>query len=158
MFIERDNKVLGEKAIPHSRVESLIEWAFILVFIAFLLIVTGIALTRGISNTNAVVVGISGIFLTGLVLYKFRRNYRVYYGLFEVISALALGGFTIARAVNYTSVSFIEFIYAPDSLGTLLGLSSSIYIVVRGMDNISEARKKTEIDKNKSDDLHKRSR
>lgn len=183
MFIERDNKVLieklesfqqrlrGEKAIPHPRAEprekaiphphvkprefNVLEWATILVHVALVLSITGIALTRGIGNTNAVIVGISGIFLSGLVLYIFRGKYRACYGLFEVISALALGGFTIARAVNYTSLSFIEFIYSPDSLATLLGLSSSIYIVVRGMDNISEARKKAEINKNKSDDLHK---
>jgi hypothetical protein len=111
--------------------------------------ILGEAATK-IGNYNAIIVSIIGILFLGVALYIFRRKYRALYGYFEILTALALGGLTVARTVHFRPVTFADLLKSPDSLTTLLGLFSSIYIVVRGLDNISEGRKYSE---NKSSEI-----
>jgi len=68
----------------------------------------------------------------------------MYYGVFEIFSALVIGGFSIARASKFQSIPVADFLKAPDSLSTVLGLASSVYIVVRGVGNVADAGKKAE--------------
>lgn len=116
-------------------------------FIVFIIvaIVYGIALMFiSIGRIDAIVIAVAGTFFFGVTLYVFRRKFRAWYGFFEVISALILAGVTIARPIHYKSTSFVDFLNSPDSLPTLLGLASAVYIVVRGIDNIFEAVKNKE--------------
>jgi hypothetical protein len=87
----------------------------------------------GIYNTNAIVGSIIGVLVLGSVLYVFRYLYRMWYGILEIISALVLAWYTIARTIKPGAT-----IADLDIFAAVLALSSSIYIVVRGLDNIGE--------------------
>ncbi len=91
---------------------------------------------------SAVFIGTVVMFLLGVALFVFRRKHRKWYGVFEIVSGLILAGYTLARFVSFDlRVSFLDFLLTRDSLPTLLGLLSAVYIIVRGMDNIDEAIK-----------------
>ena len=93
------------------------------------------------SYLSAIIIGTIAILLSGIVLFIVRKKRRGMYGLFEIVFGLFLGGFTIARFVNFRmNVRFIDFLQSGD-LPTVLGLFSAAYIIVRGMDNIDEADK-----------------
>ena len=93
-------------------------------------------LILGIPTTNAIGITVPLIFATGWALYSLRRKHRSIFGALEIISALILGGYSIAHAVNFQFVSVDELRKRSDFFAILLGLLSSVYIVVRGLDNL----------------------
>lgn len=96
---------------------------------------------RRVSSSDAVAVCVVGILMTGLLLFGMRRGARLWYGMLEIVSALFIGWFTVTHALHIRHVTFAQFVQSPNSLSTLLGLVSSIYIVVRGLDNVAEGSK-----------------
>lgn len=112
---------------------------FVLVVLLMLLEVILIIILSG--YLSAIITGTIAILLLGIVLFIIRRKHREWYGLFEIVFGLLLGGFTIARFVNFrTTITFIDFLQSRD-LPTLLGLFSAAYIIVRGMDNLDQSVK-----------------
>jgi|GEM_PF-2607937 len=112
----------------------------VVVYFVLLLIVKLLQLlVSGISNTNAIIGGIIGVLILGICLFVFRQISRLWYGVTEVVSALLLAGYTMARTVTSPGEKIAEI----NILTTLLALSSSTYIVVRGLDNIGVDNLKT---------------
>lgn len=108
----------------------------ILAGVLWLLVILFLGLLARISNTNAILVGTIGILIVGSLLYVLRQVRRLWYGILEVASALLLGGYTIARGVKFEATKAADWLHNPEFLPTILALSSSVYIVVRGLDNI----------------------
>lgn len=97
---------------------------------------------RKVSSADAVAVCVFGILITGLILYGLRCGARLWYGVLEIVSALFISGFTVTHSFHTRHMTFAKFVQSPNSLPTLLGLVSSIYIVVRGLDNVAEGLKR----------------
>jgi predicted membrane protein len=93
-----------------------------------------VALAIGVGNTNAIFGSIVGVLVFGSCLYIFRHASRVWYGITEIIVAVVLTYYTISRTVPSPN----ETIAKLNFFATVLALSSSIYIVVRGLDNIGD--------------------
>jgi hypothetical protein len=130
--------MLSEKL---SRLKDMIgvSLAVLIVVIILSLVTTEVLLIIILSGyLSAIIIGTIGILLSAIVLFIIRKKSRGWYGLFEIVFGLLLGGFTIARFVNFrTTVTFINFLQSRD-LPTFLGLFSAAYIIVRGMDNFDE--------------------
>ncbi|MGI4787355.1 MAG: hypothetical protein ACRYFS_00750 [Janthinobacterium lividum] len=97
---------------------------------------------KKVSSSDAVAVCVFGIFICGTILYSLRSKARLWYGLLEVVSALFIGWFTLTRSIHFRHIKFSQFAESPNSLATMLGLVSSVYIVVRGLDNVAEGIKR----------------
>lgn len=110
--------------------------ALVLIAIALIAAWTLLKFILGIPATNAITVGILAIIACASSLYFLRQRAKHVYGIFEIVSALMLGGYSIWRAVNFRFVSLDDLRKQPDFFGIVLGLLSSVYIVVRGLDNI----------------------
>lgn len=95
-------------------------------------------LLNEVSTANAVAIGTVFILILGSGLYFFRQSKKALYGIVEIISAVVLGAFALAKASGYESQTTVEFLSRSDILGTIVAISSSVYIVVRGLDNIGE--------------------
>lgn len=93
-----------------------------------------VALVAGISNTNAIMASMVAVLIFGSLLYVFRTVSKLWYGITEIVLAVLLAGYTMARTVKSSD----ETIASIDLFTTLLALSSSTYIVVRGLDNVGE--------------------
>lgn len=119
-------------------------WGCLTALIFASYIVVGITISVAVLATvsRAIIIGATIVLVWASGLFVFRRTLRACYGLFEIISGLVLAGYSIARAVNFkTAMSFGEFLKSAESFTSLLGLLSSAYIIVRGLDNIDEAVK-----------------
>jgi hypothetical protein len=84
--------------------------------------------------------GVIGIFVTiafGLFFYLLRCRWQLFYGLVELVVALAVIFLTFYPQTNY-----FEFSQGPTLVGRLLsrsvGASAGIYVMVRGLDNIGK--------------------
>jgi hypothetical protein len=114
----------------------------------------GIANADKIKDGNAIVVCISGVTFIGCALFFIRKKYLICYGVFEVITAIVIASFTIFKATNMQpSATFDALMHQSDALVTLIGLFSSVYIVVRGLDNIEKGileKRKRRKEKNES--------
>ena len=99
-------------------------------------------LYRKVSSADAVAVCVFGILITGLMLYGLRCGARLWYGVLEIVSAFFIGWFTVTHSFHIRHLTFAQLVQSPNSLSTLLGLVSSIYIVVRGLDNVAEGLKR----------------
>ncbi|MBB2697939.1 hypothetical protein EFD56_30295 [Rhizobium phaseoli] len=77
---------------------------------------------------------VGGILLS-VILYWLRTNFRIAYGLIEILFAIAV----IASIAYFTPASalFDDFSIRPDQIGGITALFGAIYIFVRGMDNIA---------------------
>lgn len=106
----------------------------------YLLLLYGsvVTVTHSIGEKNAVVVGTSLIFIIGCILYTLRKKLLIYYGYLEIVVALLIGGFTISKVAPEST--FANFLESNNALPTLIGLISSAYIVVRGLDNINKGK------------------
>jgi LPXTG-motif cell wall-anchored protein len=85
---------------------------------------------------NAIIFTIGLVLLSGSGLYFFRQKKKFWYGVFEIIVALFISGYTIWRAYHFEIPSTVQFVTSSDFFATLVGLMSSVYIVVRGLDNL----------------------
>jgi hypothetical protein len=74
-------------------------------------------------------IGIIVIGIVGSLLYLLRERKRIWYGAIEVSFSLAYGWYAINKVA---SVGYVETI----------SVIASIYLVVRGIDNVMEGRKK----------------
>lgn len=95
-----------------------------------------------VNSSDAVSVCIFSILLTGLILYGLHCGARLWYGLLEITSALFIGWFTVTHSYHVRHMTFAQFTRSPNSLSVVLGLVSSVYIVVRGLDNVAEGMKR----------------
>ncbi|HEX3142826.1 MAG TPA: hypothetical protein VHQ64_02575 [Pyrinomonadaceae bacterium] len=103
------------------------------VFVYFLVV--------GISKIYAIIgIVLFGVPLLGTALYVVRMNHRFGYGVSELCFAVLLAGFTIEQSFNSWTINIADFFTRPNLLARVLALSTSIYIVVRGWDNIGERR------------------
>jgi hypothetical protein len=98
----------------------------------------------GISQMKAMIFfGLIAVPLVGTILYFIRMNYRLWYGISEIVFALFLAVFTIYKSFDTSEVNVARFFAAPNLVARILALSTSIYVVVRGWDNIGEERAKS---------------
>ncbi|MDX6497273.1 MAG: hypothetical protein QOG23_533 [Blastocatellia bacterium] len=98
----------------------------------------------GISQMKAMVFfGLFAVPLVGTILYFIRMNHRLWYGVSEIVFALFLAVFTIYKSFDTSEVNVARFFTAPNLVARILALSTSIYVVVRGWDNIGEERAKS---------------
>lgn len=81
------------------------------------------------SNLRIVLPAILSIFL-GYILFLFRLHHRIMYGLSEIIVGVMAGVLHTSNVVKFDNPEFY-----------LAVLSASIYLIVRGFDNISIGRK-----------------
>jgi hypothetical protein len=77
----------------------------------------------------AIVLGMCGV---GGLLYLARRYFRLYYGMFEC----CVGAATLWAAVSRPDV---------DRFALALGLMGGIYVIVRGLDNMAQAKAPKEV-------------
>lgn len=85
---------------------------------------------------NAIIFTVGLVLLLGFGLYLFRQRKKFWYGVFEIIVALCISGYTIWRAHHFEMPTTAQFVTSSDFFATFLGLMSSVYIVVRGLDNM----------------------
>lgn len=103
----------------------LIAFAFVIACFGLLLLIP----YEIVSRVSAIEAAIPATFICGLGFYWMRRRFQRIYGAVEVLFALSLGAFTIAKSGPHTS--FLDSL----SVQTVLGMGTSIYVVVRGIDN-----------------------
>jgi hypothetical protein len=111
---------------------------FVLLFIFVILLLLGNLIIYFLTQRQTFNAGLIFCLLAlivGGILYFFRCWKRQLYGLSEIIVALILIYFTIYKASGSEPRSFNELLQG-DSLSIILALASSIYIIVRGLDNI----------------------
>ncbi|HEY6807107.1 MAG TPA: hypothetical protein VI306_26250 [Pyrinomonadaceae bacterium] len=87
-------------------------------------------LAAGILNSSAIFGGMVAVLILGCCLFTFRQLRRAWYGLTEIIFAVGLAAYTISRTSPHEKIGDMNI------FTSVLGLSSSIYVVVRGLDNI----------------------
>lgn len=93
-------------------------------------------LTMSIAVLGAVVVPTAGY-----LLYLLRQRTRSLYGAMEIASGVFLAYYTIQKTIGDT-VS-LTTLSSSQMIVTLTALLSSVYIAVRGLDNIGQARQNT---------------
>lgn len=109
---------------------------FVLVVGGLVGVLTVLTVFVGVVIANAITFTVVLVFLAGFALYFFRQKRKFWYGVFEILAALFISGYTIWRTYHFTIPPIAEFVRSSDFFATLVGLLTSVYIVVRGLDNI----------------------
>lgn len=126
---------VGKAVSEHwDDIKPFIAWpaATVGLFVITLVFLRGVLrLILGIPTSNAILTFVPLVFVIGWVLYSFRQKRKRMYGVLEIISGLLLAGYSIAHW------SVKELLGRSDSFAILLGLLSSVYVVVRGFDNMA---------------------
>lgn len=96
-------------------------------------------LLRTINTTNLLVIGSLFAFASGTSLYYFRQRNKVLYGLSEIIAGIMLVPFTIYNTESYQQNKInLDSLNGFEIVTLVLLVLSSIYIIVRGYDNVGE--------------------
>lgn len=128
-----------------SAPRSLKQWAIVLTKNPTISIVLSLLLTIGLRLTverywprldgfwtasEVIIVGILLVLLAGWLLHLFRKYYQTVYGVSEILFAIAATGTQIAKAKR------------DQNLAAWVAVVVSAFLIVRGLTNIEEGRKK----------------
>jgi hypothetical protein len=93
-----------------------------------------------LGTTSVAVLGAASVLPVGFIFFTLRRRYRPLYGGIEIVFGIALAYYTISKIVGDTAT----LLTLPPSqlIAPVVALMSSLYITVRGLDNIEQHARK----------------
>ncbi len=115
-------------------------WHAIFLLVAYVLtLLTGYFLIRAASVTASAIPMFA--LATGFVLFRFRCKARLVHGILEIAAGLTLSVSGTMKATEWKATATAVLLRSDQLLPVVLAVASAIFIVVRGCDNIREARR-----------------